>query len=503
MKILLPSAATTTTGGLISRASRKINHLRATSRMIETILVFVLALPLLAHAINSLNTRPMADDYQFAVIAREHGVIGSMEYWYQNWSGVVISSGLQSLVSLGGPTATAWLPLLTLLLWLGLLIVGAYRLLRRLGFQRPGVIASIIGCGIVGATLAGIPNVYQSLYWTSGNATYTSGLVALTAQAVLLIILIEKEKWISGLGVALTFGFGFLVGGFTESLTVMQIPLYLLAMIGAVKALPKSYRRRSLLLLGSGLVGGLLALLMALTAPGTGVRQSSFESVNLVNVLLLTLQNSAAFFAISLSTYSAGAMLLVILLSAWVVRVAGPRLPQAISFRQVLLVMGISIVAAVILVAAYLAAAAYGMGRMPASRAWIIPQYILTLVGVSIGSAIGLNLRRSPTASPLPGFLMALFALLLVASPILGTIRTVSEYGNLRVFAAEWDARDDALKQAVAAGQDRGQVRPLIVDMTWYAGLAVVGTDTLQGEFASAVADYYHMRELKLDNRSS
>jgi hypothetical protein len=483
--------------------TRQVNRWLQTSVVIQAVLIGLFALPLLTHAVTMLTTRPMADDYAFATIARERGVFGALEYWYTQWTGTPTSTIGQSLVALAGPVGNALAPILMLITWAALLVASVGRILAWAGFSRPRLMAGVLGLGTAWAVTAGIPNAYQSMYWTSGSVVYSGALVFLVLQLTLLTFNLTRPSlpagrlWLTA-GAALVIAV--LIGGFTQTVAAMQMVAYGLGLVGAVMLARGKRRRAALILLGAALVGAVIALVIALVAPGNAVRQSNFAGGSLLEVGLLALQNTAAFFAISLSAYSAVPLLLMMVITALTVNLFGPGRPALLPFKRVLLVMGVTLAVGLLLILAYLGPAAYGMGRMPASRAWIVPQFVLTLVAVIWGAAIGFSLRRGTQATAqVSGFVLAVAALLLIAGPAVNTFTLLRDTPALFTYAGEWDARDAALRGAVAEGQLRGRVRPLVVDMAWYAGLTPFGTDELEGEFAQAIAAYYGMTELVLD----
>jgi hypothetical protein len=487
--------------GPAAAVTQRINHWLNTTMIVQIGLIIIFALPLLAHLVNMLFTRPMADDYAFASIAVERGVLGALSYWYNNWTGTPTSTVGQSLVGIAGPPGNALAPILMLVTWVICLVLAFRLVMQRTKFKHPFWMAWLVGLASAWAVSAGIPNAYQSMYWTSGGVVYSGALVFLCLQILLITFALVRglggaALWMaSGASVLLSI----LIGGSTQTVAAMQFTAYVLGMGAFTFLLRGKTRRMALIVLGAALVGAVIALVIVLVAPGNTVRQSTFTDASLFKVIVIALQNTAAFFAISLSAYAAVPLLLVILLTALTVHLFGPPRSQPLPFKRVLLVMGIALAVGIVLILSFLAPAAYGMGRMPASRAWIVPQFILTLVALVCGGAIGLNLRRTATAAKVSGFVIAVTVLLLVAGPLVSTVRTVADMRSLVVFAQEWDARDRALREAVAAGQVRGTVRPLVVDMAWYAGLAPVGTDVLETEFAPSVTDYYGMTELVLE----
>lgn len=483
-------------GRLEATVRRPLNRWLDTAMGIQVVLVVIFALPLLAHALNMLNTRPLADDYVLSVIAREKGVLGAVAYWYNHWTGTPASIFGQSLVAKAGPLGNAVTPVLILTLWVGLLVMTTWLILRHIGFARSGWLAWILGFAVGWAVTAGIPNVYQSMYWTSGAVVYSGAMLLLTLQMTVMVFLIgyRPGRLTRTVGVLGVLGIAISAGAFTQTVAAMQLVGYGLGFLAVIRMFKAEQRRSAMVVVGAAVLGAIIALGITLAAPGNAVRQANFLPQSFLQTILLSVQNTAAFFAISLSAYSAVPLLLVILLTSQAVRRFATKASH-FTFRQTLRGIALAVGAGLLLIMAYLAPAAYGMGQMPAARAWIVPQMILTLVAVASGSLIGLNLRDSATSRrPLASAL--LLALLLLLGPLLNTGRIVTDSQMLRVFAQEWDARHAALTQAVATGEIRAVVRPFSVDMAWYVGLVKPGEDMLASEFGEAVATYYALVEL-------
>jgi hypothetical protein len=134
---------------------------------------------------------------------------------------------------------------------------------------------------------------------------------------------------------------------------------------------------------------------------------------------------------------------------------------------------------------------------MPASRAWVVPQTLLILVVVSWGVAIGLSLQKRQAGISI-SFKTAIAALvLLIIGPVLATIGTLSHTNELQTFAAEWDARDQSIRSAVANGETTATISPYTVDLAKFATLDVVD-ETATGDYTVCMQNYYGLQSVTI-----
>jgi hypothetical protein len=470
-------------------------------RLIATILVGILALPVLAHVYNGSFTRMMADDYCFATTAQTEGFWGSLVYWFENWSGGHSSILGQSAVALAGPGAAGLLPGLLLIVWLAALIWGVYEFWQLCGLRYPQFFAFFLGTLMLYTIVIGIPNVYQAVYWTSGSLTYTAPMVVTTLYAGYALALMRRN--LSGIPLLVSGLIGgvitFIAGGFSETTVALQIVLLGFAIIGAWLLLPSEKKRGALIVLGMGLIGTLVAFVVTLAAPGNAVREATFTtSLSLVGVGLLTIQNAAAFIAMQLAFFSLIPILVCLILSGLAAYTLQPIvLKSPLTFRRALKWMALVLGIGFILIMASLAPAAYGMNKMPTSRAWIVSQTLLVLVVVSWGFAMGLSLPNRRAEMKLSGRVTAIALVLLVIGPLFAAMNTFTRAGDLRTYAAEWDSRDQSIRKAVANGENDLTLSPYSVDMATFANLNVMD-ETATGDFVLCMQDYYGLQSVKL-----
>jgi hypothetical protein len=129
------------------------------------LLLLLLALGLFAH--------PTSDDFDYAYVAREQGILGGVIHFYQNWSGRYASAAITLMfgrwVDL---TQSYWMVTAASLLTLyAAFLYSSRALCRLLGLDRPIVLGHLAFLFY----LLFIPRLDTAFYWLAGAATYQPG----------------------------------------------------------------------------------------------------------------------------------------------------------------------------------------------------------------------------------------------------------------------------------------------------------------------------------------
>ncbi len=471
----------------------------AKPRLFAILLVGIIALPVLAHVYNGQFARMLADDYCFGNIANIEGLWGSFVYWFENWAGGHSGILAQSAVALTGTAGL--LPSLLLVLWLVSFIWAIYEFWMLCGLRYPVFFAFFLGSLILYSIVLGIPNVYQAIYWTSGSITYTAPMVAIVFDIAFVLFLIRRQ--LTGLRLALGFAasavVAFIAGGFSETTVALLTVIMVLALLASWRFLPSETKRGGVSLFLAGLIGAVIALVLMIAAPGNAIREAAHPTTrSLIHVGLVAAENTAAFIAIQLAFFSLIPILVCLILSAMATYQLQPLLLQTpLRFKTALKWMGISAAVGAFLIMASLSPAAFGMGKMPASRAWVVPQTLLILVVVSWGFAIGLSLQKRQVGITISVRAAAIALVLLVIGPIVATLSTLSYTDELRTFATEWDARDQNIRSAVASGNTNVTLTPYSVDLAKYATLDVVD-EMATSDYTVCLQDYYGLESVNI-----
>lgn len=430
-------------GGPLAPVTKQVNRLLNTSQAIQIALIVIFVLPLLAHLVNMLNIRLMSEAYEG--FPAQLGVGGQ----------IALVSGLL----VGGYLVLSWL------CWQFATVLGL----------KPARVLALLGAGLISwALLGSLPNAYRVLYYIP-QALADWVPVILLALQMSFLLMPGKATWgLIGVGVL-----ALLISSFGLPTSLLQIGLALIVLIAF-----RSKRRAGMVLL----IAAPVAFIAAQMIWNGGFTRPFIDSTlwRLGNAFF---GGALTWIGQTLALNAAVPFILSIVLSATAIHLFGPARQAPLLLKQV----GLRVIPVVLV--AYLLLHFCFLGTQPLE---LHAQAILIALGLVIGYLIGLSIRKSSTTIQLSGWVMALVALLLIAGPIVQAGRTLVESRQMAVYAGEWDARDQAIREAVASGQQTGRVRALAVEMATFAGLPTDSDLIRQGEL-NPIARYYGLSALVLD----
>jgi hypothetical protein len=159
----------------------------------------LLALPLIIYSIATVYTRPAYDDFCDAVVFREFGIIGSLHWWYENYTGRVLAYLIaNTITALGSPLGSSYVVLLLVICWIVLFFIFK-KLFRSFPYGR--LQAAAASSFLMIATIGGLPSIATTLYWYIGEATY---LTSLTMLLIFIWLAVGKKHVNNGLSYLLT-----------------------------------------------------------------------------------------------------------------------------------------------------------------------------------------------------------------------------------------------------------------------------------------------------------
>jgi hypothetical protein len=470
-------------------------------------MVVALVAPLLAHIYLGQYNRALADDYCFTNTARQYGLLGNVDHWYQTWTGTYSSTFFQSAVGLN--QAWRFVPSVLMTLWIVAAVWAAYPFALLVRLQYPRLSALLLGTLIVYAANDGTANVFQSLYWTSGAITYTAPMIVLTFNlgVILRAIRVQHDTPDAPLSrllpyLLLSAGLCMLAGGFSPLFGAFQASLFTLATLATVASLviaPTLWKRRLLIIFGTALVFSLISFLILLIAPGNVIRRSRFEDpLPPLRLIWFTLFATLTFIPTSVGFLSPMAVVTPLLVGGTLGLNAQPLTAPQRSFvyrNRWRLILAVTFVG-LILIAACFFAGIFAIATLPPARAYIVPQFALVITVTAIGYIAGMSLQRDFGGSGKPRPILAaigrgLILVILLVGPLLSARETLSLVPAFSTFAAEWDARDALLRSAAQQAITPVAITPLTVDLATYADVI---TDE---ESPECFKTYYQLPELR------
>jgi hypothetical protein len=437
----------------------------------EIIVVILLALPLILYAWIGFYSRYVADDFWTAGYLRTLGFLGAQEYWYFSWSGRYSFTFLVSLVELLGVGATRWLPMSSLVLFVGALYWfwdGIFKLAGLPYSRRIRLSSALL---VIYTTLRTLVDWQQAFLWQTGILTYTFPLIGITLWSAWFLTRINQPeayfpKWHTFLLTGFLFWF---LGGFSETSLAFQISILGLALVFFGLLSPKYlYRRGGLLLLAVGLAGSLVALLCVFMAPGNSVRLGHIGGIQLPNPAELIHQTfySAKFYFKDLFINSLRPMLCILGIPALFAIGFHPQPKQRPTHRDLIRPAGFLILFLLVILIVYWACfiPAYAAMRAgPPHRSLIVMFFWLSLTLAMEGYVFGLTISRLTQwifpffqRPDILRFMRISAALAMIVLLVLGPVQAAQKLWRVRPeyrqFAVDWAIRDRLARQAAVDG---------------------------------------------------
>ncbi len=481
----------------------QILHAFPIRRLVLIALILAFMLPVLTHAYASHDSRYMADDYCTAATAIRTGVGEALDYWYNHWSGRYTAVVLMAVLGKQPPQIYAIVVPVLLWLWVVALTWALSRLFDLLDVHNGGRLSILFAALISYALFDGLPNVTQTVYWVTSAVTYLLPLIGLMAYAGLTVVTLRTSPSLFVFSVELAVGLCilFVVAGCSETYAALQLTLLALLMIAGWRYLPTDTRPRLTIWLTVGLVVTLIGLILMLHAPGNSVRQGYFEPVAPLPVVIeRAVTATLGYIFLALWRFTAIPLLAALMVAAAVAyqmpippRVG--RLSRGFVRKGLLITLGLTL----LIMGATIAPSVYALSTPPPARVYLLAQLVLACGTIVWGTLIGWGLQSGDRQGKLRrsrAFVYGgsvLLALLTVIGPLASTVHTTSLAHDFDVYAAAWDAQDQALR----AAQGDVVIAPLSVDMAAAANLDVIGPDP-HGLANTCASDYYHLQSLRV-----
>ncbi len=469
-------------------------------RIVLLVITVVFALPLVMHIINGFNARMLADDYCFSADALIRGLPGAMDYYYYNWQGIFSATAAQGIVGILGGWVNPLLPaLLIVVWWLGLVYVF-WQLCGLLNFRQVGLSAVALSTVVLYAILEGTPNVYQSIYWTSGSMTYGLPITLFTFWCgILLQISRTQLSTVKAVVVGIVAGVtGGLLAGFSPIFAAFALQVVVFALI-AVWVRKAEQKWALTTLLGLALIGMLVGAVIIIAAPGNAVRQALFEKpAGLLALLGVNLTGTAAFISIDLSTFSLVPHLVLLVVGGWLVSSGFAETSTAynrIKRNSRKWMWGVVALALVLMFGIFIPTS-YNISGFPPGRALLIPHVVMVAVVLTWGAIFGISLKKSISVNWISRFMMVIMVTLMVVGPLRATLKSLEISPNLQTFAAEWDARDASLRAAAANGNMTISVPKFSIDLANYVNVG----EAEGSEFGNCLNRYYDLEHVTIES---
>lgn len=434
-------------------------HNHRLERLAYIAIVGLFTLPILITAFNARYSRMVADDYPRVNIAQSEGVWGTVVYYYNNWSGNYSSSLLHGAATLAGPSALGWMITIMIAVWWFGVWWLAYEVARRMQWPSPRWTSLFVSSLIFVTVIDGLPNIYDTLYWSAGAVAHVTPLIGVTYYFAFLLFFarVQPKSVFVIIASLLVMPYIFWVGGYSVPSTAHFITLTVFSIVLFWRFAEVAERRVALPILMVGLVTAFIAIVVIASSPGTDVRQSRFPPTpGLTGLVQQTALYTAGFVSAELVILAPFSLLLTLCSMGWL----GYQMHQgsrAVVRRYRWVLMGGVLVAGILLIAAAFSTGAYAMSTYLASRANTTPVFTLTVVVAIIGYVMGATLRGAgqgaisrQKANPM---LVLGFVVLIGLGPVATLLDGLTESTNMAMFKNDWERIHQELLDAAARGE--------------------------------------------------
>jgi hypothetical protein len=415
--------------------------------------IFVLAL----HGYNGAYTRLISDDYCSLYFGQRLGFLKDIWYWYTTSQGRYSLFAMDTVLVWIGTGSIGAVTTLTLIIWSSAIIgvlFGVQPKTRELKFKLRDSVC--FGNVLLFVMLLLTPNIPQSLYWWNGLATHTLPLIGFTIYlAIYQWGRVQKaDKRNVGIAAIVGLFLAIINGGFSEAFTAAQIALLVLWLTWLFLRKEMDIRQPGPAYLAGGLVGALVALIIAFVSPGNAVRQSLFPANHgILDILQISFSGYLALLKDIFTTPEklmglAGAFIGFVWLGKQIQ-------PERISKGWEPL--AIFITCFFLLTYACYTPAAFGMSDAPPERSLIIPVFFLILGTASAGFLWGnQHTRYSLPASGIARENLGLLAIAVVLIMVSAGMNGKHLYDSSTVYikyAQAWDQNEQKILDAAKSGQ--------------------------------------------------
>lgn len=398
-------------------------------------------------------SRLMADDFCSIYYVETLGAFRSVWYWYITWHGGFSASFADALLGFFGESGPSLLIPLSILVWVLSLTWTISTLLSNRGVARSRSIAVSAAMLVLYGTLINSPTASASIVWWGGLRGYMPPLIIMPLYIGLYDLLSRKDWSVGGryLWYLLSFAITFFNGGFSENFTPLQ--LIILAFILTIELYMNRllFKSPKFYFLCAGILGGILALVLMVMAPGNANRQAFYPPpAPPLEFMFIALKSYLSLWTglfsdlpkiVTSMAVLAGSMLLGTLFSDRI----------KFNFRIWLMVIFTGLLFAYF---CYLPAA-YGQSTGPSDTSLIIPVYILMLTLVIAGAGCGAALSNTTGKQMHRRYILFLSLILFVSlgySTMAKAQDLRAEITGATVYDQNWAVRDRQIRRARLTG---------------------------------------------------
>ena len=465
---------------------------------LQVVLVLLTA-SILSFLALGLHMRMLADDYCLTHDIRTFGVLGNVVKQYTYWAGGYTDPLLKGLLYASvGLSAHSSVAFLVYGLWWAGLFVLVYALLHSLGWSQATPWSALLSSACVLTFLSAIPS-RSIVYWLNGTLPYVLPLSLLPWTLAFWWWAGKKPNqamWKHGLIVLMSI----ILAGMHIVWPAVILSIWL-SLAACLWLLEQRRTMRFRLCLSAALTT-LAAIVVVLIAPGNWRRLQLTQTLiverpSIAEALMMSLEATLRTWA---SPFVLGHMALLAFLVASLYYMAA-REPSTLPWaeqvsRYALWLIAAGLLWALLLSWGVLSLPALGYGRL-ATRVYAPVRALQLGFGLWVGLLLGMRMADSNFWIRLrPALISAALAAcsLLAMHRLADNIRLWPDYA---AWAAQWDARHEALLEAARQGAQRVLVAPFSATLPRLLG--PVTDDVLVDWVRYCMHDFYGIADIQAD----
>lgn len=451
-------------------SSRKPVSVESAAAMLG-VLVFAAGIAWFAYT--GTFSRYWADDYCYSAVAQDHGLIGSVWFWYQGSGNRFSTITLVAISEWFGERAIAFIPALVLGAWVAGWWFFLSGLLRHAGWAGRRRWWLLIGLLEVYFAALLAPDRLQSLYWRMGTLHYTFPLGLMLFNLGVMLRRVDRPLTLwyylgSGL-------LAFYAAGFSETFAALQTGLLGLGLLAGWAFGRRRQTMSFVRLTGAAWIGSVLAMGVMFLSPSNAWRQAEMPPpASLWDLVVYTVRYSLDFIRYSLRGQPLPLLVFGVMTGTVAMLMVSEWKPR-ITVRKALLGGGLSLGIGFLLLLCCVAPSVYAGLLYPAGRA-LMPARFVFLAGVTgamagLGLAVGDLVRIKGWNGARSVAVVLLLAGCLYPFKVLPALQP--ETVEMATKASLWDQRDAEIRAARADGDTEVVVRETDV----VQGLQELGPD--------------------------
>jgi hypothetical protein len=478
----------------MNRSDRKWDYRYTQMRFVILIITCIgLLLPLAAYAWGGSFMRYSGDDYCYGKELVNRGFLSNQIFSYSHtmeYNGNRYSLTLLSNIGdLFGAVAGAAMPGLAIAFWVAGIFLMLGEAAKSLRLKMDWLIRICLAEFLVFMCLYLAPLLIQVLFWRSAMLTYLAPVICLVWVIWLCLRYGNFEQGMIYLLPGICF-LSFLSAGFSETGAVLQSVTFIFALVGIALFWKQDllHRRRALLACSMALLGVLVGMLFLLFSPSNAGRIGDYPHPGLPQLISLTLTHGFTFMIESLKGYPLPSLVTLAFSAAIAMEVASQYPNNKNGLKKWLIVCGLIIIVSYILVAATAAPSVLARSAYPEPRAWMPGRSAMTAGLILFGISAGMFFRG--VVKPTKTFHLVITGVILLgvgAYALRAVPRIVTEVQPLHAWAVGWDARDQAIRNAIDAGETEMVVQRLPMIIQWVNEL----TDDPHAWYNECAAGWY------------